>query len=89
VAGRFPLHTDVHQPLIKALRERGRDIVRAIDACLEGTKDEVLFEHAVRENLVFVTNDRRVEIIEFLQLAAPEIVGASDYRRTCSERAKL
>jgi hypothetical protein len=65
VAERFPLYTDadIHQPLIKALRERGWDVVRAIDTFPEGTEDEVHFEHAAKENRVLVTNDRRIEAI--------------------------
>jgi hypothetical protein len=90
VAERFPLYTEagVHQPLIKALRERGWDIVRAIHAGPERTEDNVHFEYAARENRISVGNDRRGEVVEFLQLAAPEIVGAND-DRMCSERAKL
>jgi hypothetical protein len=67
--------------LIKALPERGWDIVRAIDVGPEGTEDKVHFEYAAGENRIFVANDRRGEVVEFLQLAAPEIVGANDYRR--------
>lgn len=65
MAGRFPLYTDadVHQPVVDALRSRGWDVVRAIDTYPEGTKDDVHFEHAARENRVLVTNDRGVEAI--------------------------
>ncbi len=65
MAGHFPLYTDadVHQPLIDALRERGWDVVRAIDVYPEGTKDEMHFERAAKESRVVVTNDRGVEAI--------------------------
>jgi len=38
-------------------------VVRAVDAFPEGTDDEVLFDFAVREGRVFVTNDRPAEAI--------------------------
>jgi len=65
VAGHFPLYTDadIHQPLVQALRDRGWDIVRAVDLYPEGTEDEVHFERAAKENRVLVTNDRRIEAI--------------------------
>jgi hypothetical protein len=65
VAGRFPLLTDacVNDHLISALRDRGWDVVRAIDVSGEKTKDEVLFERAAKEGRVFVTNDRPAEAI--------------------------
>lgn len=48
VSDRFPLFTDadVHGPLIKALTNRGWDVVRSVDTFLEGTDDEILFEYA-------------------------------------------
>jgi predicted nuclease of predicted toxin-antitoxin system len=63
VPGRFPIYTDadVHQPLIEALQRRGWDVVRAIDLYPEGTRDEVHFERAAKENRVLITNDRRIE----------------------------
>jgi len=60
VAGRFPLYSDadVHGHLVDALRERGWDVVRAIEAFPEGTVDDVHFERAAELDRVFVTNDQ-------------------------------
>ena len=60
VSDRFPLFTDadVHGPLIKALTNRGWDVVRSVDTFLEGTDDEILFEYAANNGRVFVTNDQ-------------------------------
>lgn len=57
---RLPLFTDNHvrQPIVDALRARAWTVVRAIDVFPERTPDEVLFEHAATEGLVFVTSDR-------------------------------
>jgi hypothetical protein len=65
VAGRFPVYTDadIHGPLIVALRERGWDVLRAIDVYPEGTADVVHFERAGRENRVLLSNDRDMETI--------------------------
>ena len=65
MAGRFALYTDadVHGPLIKALRNAGWDIVRAIDAFPERTPDLTHFEHAVALGRVLVTNDEDQEEI--------------------------
>jgi hypothetical protein len=59
VAGRFPLYTDtdIHGPVVKALKRAGWDILRGIDARPEGTLDPVHFEHAAREGRVLVSND--------------------------------
>lgn len=66
MAGRFPLYTDenVKGQLVKALKERDWDLVRAVDVLPEGTDDEDQFEYAARENRVFVTSDR-----PFLEIA--------------------
>ena len=63
MAGRFPLYTDenVKGALIKALRQGGWDVVRAIDVFPEGTDDEVHLEHAVKEDRVLVTNDEPLQ----------------------------
>ncbi len=63
MAGRFPLYTDadVRGPLIKALRNAGWDIVRAIDEMVEGTLDPPHFERAVKLGRVLVTNDQGQE----------------------------
>lgn len=71
MAGRFPLYTDadVHGPLIVALRERGWDVVRAIDLFPQGTADAVQFERAAKESRVLISNDQDMEIIANLWLA--------------------
>lgn len=46
-----------------ALRARGWTVVRAVDVFPERTKDDVLFEHAAQEGLVFVTSDEGVHAI--------------------------
>jgi hypothetical protein len=43
--------------LIKALRDAGWDIVRAIDEMIEGTEDPLHFERAAELGRVLVTND--------------------------------
>ena len=65
MAGRFPLYTDadVHGHLVDALRERGWDVVRAIEAFPEGTLDDVLFERAAELDRVLVTNDQPLRAI--------------------------
>jgi len=72
VAGRFPLYTDadVHGPVIDALRAAGWDILRAIDAHPERTKDPVHFEHAARADRVMVSNDADVKAIAESWLAS-------------------
>lgn len=59
MAGRFPPYTDadIRGPLVKALRNTGWDIVRAIDEMVEGTKNPPHFERAVKLGRVLVTND--------------------------------
>ena len=56
---RFSLFTDanVDGRLIRGLRQRGWEIERAVDNFPQDEDDDVLFEHAAKENLVFVTND--------------------------------
>jgi hypothetical protein len=48
---------------VDALRARGWTVIRAIDVFPERTTDEVLFDHAAQEGLVFVTSDRGVHTI--------------------------
>jgi hypothetical protein len=59
VAGRFPLYTDadVQGQCIKALKQAGWDVLRAIDAFPEKTKDLPHFERAVALGRVLVSND--------------------------------
>ncbi len=65
MAGRSPVLTDacVNDHFVRALRDRGWDVVRAIDLYPERTRDEVLFERAAADDRVFVTNDRPAEAI--------------------------
>ncbi len=62
---RLALFTDNHvrQPIVTALRARGWTVARSIDVFPEGTKDDVLFEHAAREGLAFVTSDEGIHAI--------------------------
>ena len=55
----LPLLTDNHirQPIIKALRSRGWDVVRAVDVLGEGNDDEELLAWAAANERVFVTSD--------------------------------
>jgi hypothetical protein len=71
VAGRFPLYTDadIHGPVVEALQDVGWDVLRAVDAFPEGTKDPIHFERAAHEDRVLVTNDRRFEPIAHAWLA--------------------
>jgi hypothetical protein len=63
VAGRFPLLTDEHTPtaLIKALRDRGWDVVRILDdtSLGQGCPDDVVFGHAATIGRVWLTRDER------------------------------
>jgi len=63
VAHGFPLFTDadIRGPLIRGLRERGWDILRAVDASPQGTLDEVHFEHAANNMRCLVTCDSGVQ----------------------------
>lgn len=65
MSGRFPLYidADVHGHLVDGLRERGWDVVRAVDALPEGTVDEVHFERAAELGRVLVTNDQPLRAI--------------------------
>lgn len=64
MAGRFPLYTDadVRGPLIKALKNAGWDILRAIDAFPERTLDLPHFERAAALGRVLVANDEDHEV---------------------------
>ncbi len=57
--GRFLLYADadVRGPLIRALRDAGWDVVRAIDELAEGAKDLPHFERAANQGRVLVSND--------------------------------
>ena len=59
MAGRFPLYTDadIRGSLIEALRRKGGDVLRAIDAHSERTRDPVHFETAARLGRVLASYD--------------------------------
>ena len=61
----LPLFVDNHVrgPVIKALRARGWDIVRAVDVFPGKNADEELLEYAAREGRVFVTSDGGIHMI--------------------------
>lgn len=61
----LPLFTDNHvrQAIVVALRDRGWQVVRAVDRFPEGTRDDVLFAHAAENDLVFVTSDPGVHTL--------------------------
>ena len=71
MAGRFRIYTDadINGPVVTALKRRGWDVLRAVDAYPEKTPDVVHFERAAAEGRVFVTNDRRLEAIAHEWLA--------------------
>jgi hypothetical protein len=60
VAGKFPRYTDadIRGSLVKGLRHRSWDVVRAVEVFPEGTGDEVHFEKAAVLGRVYVMNDR-------------------------------
>jgi hypothetical protein len=64
VAG-FPLFTDNHvrQQVIKALRARGWDLVRAVDVFGERNDDADLLAWAAHEGRVFLTSDDAIHVI--------------------------
>ena len=55
----FAVLADNHlqQAVVEGLLAEGWDVIRAVDVFPEGTDDEVLFGHAVKQGRVFVTND--------------------------------
>lgn len=70
MAGRFPLYIDenVKGALIKALRQGGWDVIRAIDVFPEGTEDEVHLEQAITQGWVLVTHDEPLQAIAYQRL---------------------
>lgn len=56
---RFALFTDanVDGRLVRALLDSGWEVKRCVDVFVQDEDDDVIFEYAARENLVFVTND--------------------------------
>ena len=59
------LFTDNHVrgALIKALRQRGREVDRAVDLFGQGNDDAELFAHAAKEGRVFLTCDEGIQAI--------------------------
>jgi hypothetical protein len=64
VAG-FPAFTDNHvrQQIVEGLLRRGWRVVRSVDAFGQAVDDDILFDYAAREGLVFVTCDRKIHAI--------------------------
>jgi len=65
VARGFAVLADNHlqQAVVEGLLTEGWDVIRAVDVFPEGTDDEVLFGHAVKQGRVFVTNDEDLLVI--------------------------
>jgi len=65
VAGRFPLYTDadVDGRVVKALRYAGWDVLRAIDAYPEKTRDHIHFARAAQEQRALVSNDLDMKML--------------------------
>jgi len=61
----LPLFTDNHVrgPLIRALRQRGRDVARAVDLFGQENDDAELFAYAAKEGRVFLTCDEGIQAI--------------------------
>ena len=61
----LPLFTDNHVrgPLIKALRQRGWDLARAVDLFGQENDDAELFAHAAQAGRVFLTCDEGIQAI--------------------------
>ena len=58
----FRILTDVHLSvaIVKALRDSGWDVVRAVDVFPQDTLDETLLDYGVKDDRVFATNDKRL-----------------------------
>ena len=61
----LPLFTDNHVrgPLIEALRQRGWEVARAVDAFGQENDDADLFAYAAKEGRVFLTCDEGIQAI--------------------------
>jgi hypothetical protein len=81
VPGRFPLYTveNVKGALIKALRQAGWDVLRALDVFAEGTDDDTHLDYAVKANRALVTNDQPMQATAHERLsqgkAIPRVIG--------------
>jgi len=77
VPGR-PFFTDNHVrgPLIKALRQRGGDVARAVDLFGQENDDAELFAYAAKEGRVFLTCDEGIHAIAYDWL----MQGRTDFR---------
>jgi len=73
VAG-FPAFTDNHvrQQIVEGLLRGGWKVVRSVDAFGEAEDDDVLFDYAAKEGLVFVTCDEKIHAIANARLKAGE-----------------
>lgn len=71
----LPLFTDNHtrQQIVKALRDRGWDAVRAIDVFPEKTPDDVLFAYAAEQGRAFATCDEDIHALamEWIKAGRP------------------
>lgn len=63
MAGRFPLLIDEHvpKPLVKALQQRGWEVVRVVDLpdLGQGSEDEQVFSYALEHGYVVLSSDER------------------------------
>ena len=92
MAGSFPVLSDEHisKALIRGLRDRGWDVVRAVDVFGQRTDDQILFEYAAENGRVLVTTDAGLEAIAIRWLrewrAFPGLViWAQEHQRVMSE----
>jgi hypothetical protein len=92
VAGPSPLLADEHisKALIKALRDRGWDVVRPVDVFGQRTDDQVLLEYAAEHGRILVTTDPGLEAIAIRWLrewrAFPGLViWAQEHQRVMTE----
>ena len=70
----FPAFTDNHvrQQIVEGLLRRGWKVVRSVDVFGEAVDDDILFDYAVKEGLVFVTCDEKIHTIAHARLEAGE-----------------
>ncbi len=48
----------IHKDLVEALREEGNSVEWVTEMELSGSSDDVVFEHALKNNLILLTFDR-------------------------------
>lgn len=68
----FPAFTDNHvrQPIVEGLLRRGWKVVRSVDALGEAVGDDVVFDYAAKEGLVFVTCEKGIHAVAAVRLKA-------------------